>query len=183
MKVVIGYRFNEARLRRPSRCQCLGDGAGVLPIKHDVTDSDGSGGLLGIMASAATYLLVNNAAYKTLAQAEPGKGAEECGQRGRRQLRRASTTASQPVCPTSRPGEGAHIVTTASMSGVVPGVLAGVYTATKIAAVGMMEALRVELEGTNIGTSAFCPGGVMTDNRPEAATPPPPGRRRVGRTS
>ncbi|MEJ0005721.1 MAG: SDR family NAD(P)-dependent oxidoreductase [Steroidobacteraceae bacterium] len=40
----------------------------------------------------------------------------------------------------------------------------GVYTATKIAAVGLMEALRVELEGTTVGTSAFVPGGVNTDN-------------------
>jgi len=30
--------------------------------------------------------------------------------------------------------------------------------------VGIMEALRVELESTNIGTSVFCPGGVLTDN-------------------
>src|SRR5690606_39557444 len=45
-----------------------------------------------------------------------------------------------------------------------PGVNAGLYTATKIAAVGVMEALRVELESTNIGTSVFCPGGVNTDN-------------------
>ena len=29
-----------------------------------------------------------------------------------------------------------------------------------------MEALRIELLGTNIGTSVFCPGGVNTDNRP-----------------
>ena len=27
-----------------------------------------------------------------------------------------------------------------------------------------MEALRVELESTNVGTSVFCPGGVNTDN-------------------
>jgi hypothetical protein len=41
-----------------------------------------------------------------------------------------------------------------------------------------MEALRVELEGTNIGTSAYCPGGVITDNRPVGQRkPPPPGRR------
>ena len=54
--------------------------------------------------------------------------------------------------------------TTASMGGLLPGVSAGVYTATKIAAVGIMEALRVELESTNVGTSVFCPGGVNTDN-------------------
>jgi len=61
-------------------------------------------------------------------------------------------------------GEGGHFVTTASMGGLLPGVNAGVYTATKIAAVGIMEALRVELESTKIGTSVFCPGGVNTDN-------------------
>src|SRR5262249_47361059 len=61
-------------------------------------------------------------------------------------------------------GEGSQIVVTSSMSGLLPGVTAGVYTATKIAAVGLMEALRVELEGTTVGTSAFVPGGVNTDN-------------------
>src|SRR3984957_9030806 len=50
------------------------------------------------------------------------------------------------------------------MIGLLPGGNLGVYTATKIAAVGLMEALRVELEGTTVGTSAFCPGGVNTDN-------------------
>jgi NAD(P)-dependent dehydrogenase (short-subunit alcohol dehydrogenase family) len=60
--------------------------------------------------------------------------------------------------------EGGQFVTTSSMSGLLPAVTAGVYTATKEAAVGIMEALRIELEGTNIGTSVFCPGGVDTDN-------------------
>jgi len=63
-------------------------------------------------------------------------------------------------------GEGGHFVTTASMGGLLPGVNAGVYTSTKIAAVGIMEALRVELESTNVGTSVFCPGLVSTDNYP-----------------
>jgi hypothetical protein len=39
-----------------------------------------------------------------------------------------------------------------------------VYTSTKIATVGIIEALRVELEETSVGTSVFCPGGVTTDN-------------------
>src|SRR6476659_5992776 len=53
-----------------------------------------------------------------------------------------------------------------------------------------MEALRVDLEGTTVGTSAFVPGGVNTDNyigtgeenpfragqqRPPGASPLPPG--------
>jgi hypothetical protein len=61
-------------------------------------------------------------------------------------------------------GEGSQIVVTSSMSGLLPGGPLGVYTATKIAVVGLIEALRVELEGTTVGTSAFCPGGVNTDN-------------------
>jgi short-subunit dehydrogenase len=50
------------------------------------------------------------------------------------------------------------------MGGILPGVSAGVYTATKFAAFGIMEALRVELMGSNIGTSVYSPGGVSTDN-------------------
>ncbi|MEJ1961140.1 MAG: hypothetical protein WDO56_06180 [Gammaproteobacteria bacterium] len=34
----------------------------------------------------------------------------------------------------------------------------------EVRAVGLMEGLRIEFEGTNIGTSCFCPGGVSTDN-------------------
>jgi NAD(P)-dependent dehydrogenase (short-subunit alcohol dehydrogenase family) len=85
-------------------------------------------------------------------------------------------------------GEGGHIVTTASSGGLLAGML-GVYATTKFAVVGMMEALRVELAGRNIGVSAFCPGLVRTDifnserNRPSelmnAGGPehpaPPPG--------
>jgi hypothetical protein len=51
---------------------------------------------------------------------------------------------------------------------------AGVYSASKFAVVGMMEALRNELADTNIGVTVFCPGIVNTDigdsnrNRPKA---------------
>jgi NAD(P)-dependent dehydrogenase (short-subunit alcohol dehydrogenase family) len=84
-------------------------------------------------------------------------------------------------------GEGGHIVTTSSSGGLLAGML-GVYVTTKFAVLGMMEALRVELAGRNIGVSAFCPGLVRTDifnserNRPselmnaggpERAGPPP----------
>ncbi len=85
-------------------------------------------------------------------------------------------------------GEGSHIVTTSSSGGLLAGML-GVYATTKFAVVGMMESLRAELAGSNVGTSVFCPGLVKTDifnserNRPAAlANPgapkgpaPPPG--------
>ncbi len=86
----------------------------------------------------------------------------------------------------------AHIVTTSSMGGVFPGGQAGIYTTTKFAVTGMMEALRAEMDPRGIGVSAFCPGLVRSNirdsarNRPEelmnapAAPPagpagPPPG--------
>lgn len=85
-------------------------------------------------------------------------------------------------------GEGAHIVTTCSSAGLMAGML-GLYVTSKYAVMGMMESLRVELEGQNIGVSVFCPGLVRTDifnterNRPAAlvnpgaakAPAPPPG--------
>jgi NAD(P)-dependent dehydrogenase (short-subunit alcohol dehydrogenase family) len=82
-------------------------------------------------------------------------------------------------------GEG-HIVTTSSSGGLVAGTL-GVYCMTKFAVVGLMESLRVEMAGKNVGISVFCPGLVRTQifdaerNRPAShakrsgTAGPPPG--------
>ena len=64
-------------------------------------------------------------------------------------------------------GQGGHIVSTSSMSGLLPteGGGAGVYTTTKFAVVGMMEALRSEMEASKagVGVSVYCPGLVATN--------------------
>jgi NAD(P)-dependent dehydrogenase (short-subunit alcohol dehydrogenase family) len=71
----------------------------------------------------------------------------------------------------------AHIVTTASLGGLVSDVRApiGAYIASKYACVGYSEMLRAELEGEGIGVSVLCPGVVVSnlsatsaDNRPDA---------------
>ncbi len=68
----------------------------------------------------------------------------------------------------------AHIVSTASMTGLFHGGSAGLYTTTKFAVVGLMEALRAELLEHRIGASVFCPGLVQSNiflsrrNRPQA---------------
>jgi NAD(P)-dependent dehydrogenase (short-subunit alcohol dehydrogenase family) len=71
----------------------------------------------------------------------------------------------------------AHIVTTASLGGLVSDVRApiGAYIASKYACVGYSEMLRAELAGEGIGVSVLCPGVVASDlmgtsaaNRPEA---------------
>jgi NAD(P)-dependent dehydrogenase (short-subunit alcohol dehydrogenase family) len=70
-------------------------------------------------------------------------------------------------------GQGGHFVSTSSSAGIVAGTL-GVYATGKFAVVGMMESLRTEMEGRNIGVSVFCPGLVRSSifdsarNRPAA---------------
>src|SRR6201996_2229820 len=163
MIVVIGYR-NDERLKAALPLFKPGN-PGVLPFKHDVTDRAGWNQLVEQVKSkyGKLHLVVNNAGVKTLRQASQAKYDEWDNAVA------VNFTAIYNSVATCLPhmlehGEGGHFVTTASMGGLLPGVNAGVYTSTKIAAVGLMEALRVELETTNIGTSVFCPGGVNTDN-------------------
>ncbi|HWW80316.1 MAG TPA: SDR family NAD(P)-dependent oxidoreductase, partial [Steroidobacteraceae bacterium] len=163
MIVVIGYR-NEERLKAALPLFKPGN-PGVFPVKHDVTERDGWKNLLDQVKAkyGKLHLVVNNAGIKTLRQASQAKYEEWDNAVA------VNFTAIYNSVATCLPhmlehGEGGHFVTTASMGGLLPGVNAGVYTSTKIAAVGIMEALRVELESTNIGTSVFCPGGVSTDN-------------------
>jgi NAD(P)-dependent dehydrogenase (short-subunit alcohol dehydrogenase family) len=60
-------------------------------------------------------------------------------------------------------GEGGHIVTTSSMSGILPPQQSSIYTTAKAGVVGMCESMRGELAQDNIGVSAFCPGPVATN--------------------
>ncbi|MFZ1989331.1 MAG: SDR family NAD(P)-dependent oxidoreductase [Alphaproteobacteria bacterium] len=60
-------------------------------------------------------------------------------------------------------GEGSHIMSTVSLSGVLatPGI--GVYVTAKFAQCGMMEALRTDLKDDNIGVSAYIAGLTKTE--------------------
>src|SRR5215471_6160932 len=68
-------------------------------------------------------------------------------------------------------GEGGHIVSTASIAGLVGG--ANPYNATKYGVVSMMEGLRPVLGPRGIGVSVLCPGFIRTNiltsqrNKPE----------------
>jgi NAD(P)-dependent dehydrogenase (short-subunit alcohol dehydrogenase family) len=164
MKVVMGYIDEKAvepalKLFKPGN-------AGVIAIRHDVTDRDGWQSLLTeIQAKFGNlHLLVNNAGIKTLRKASEAT-AREWDLATAVNFTGIFNGCAACIPHMLRHGEGSHIVTTASMGGLLPGSTAGVYTATKFAAVGLMEALRVELEQTTIGTSAFCPGLVSTNNQ------------------
>lgn len=176
MKVVIGYR-NPERLQRALPL-FKEPNAGILPIRHDVTDRDGWKKLLDEINAkfGNLHLLVNNAGVKTMRKASEAPFDEWDNAVA------VNFTGIYNGVATCLPhmlkhGEGSHIVTTSSMSGLLPGAQAGVYTATKIAAVGLMEALRIELERTTVGTSAYCPGAVNTDNSPGMEEAPAGARR------
>jgi NAD(P)-dependent dehydrogenase (short-subunit alcohol dehydrogenase family) len=59
-------------------------------------------------------------------------------------------------------GEEGHIVNTASINGIAGAALAGPYSATKFALVGMSEVLAAELQETPIGVSVLCPSWTRT---------------------
>ena len=165
MRVAIGYR--DAQRLEAALPLFHPDNSGVVPIRHDVTDRDGWKRVLQqIQAKYGNlHLLVNNAGVKTLSRAVDAKADLWDSAVA------VNFTGIYNGVATCLPhmlahGEGAHIVTTASMGGLLPGGAAGVYTATKMGAVGIMEALRVELESTTVGTSVFCPGLVNTANDP-----------------
>src|SRR5271154_731979 len=60
-------------------------------------------------------------------------------------------------------GEGGHIVSTASMSGLLPHPGATIYGTSKGAIVSLMECMRAELEPQGVICSAFCPGAVQSN--------------------
>lgn len=170
MNVVIGYR-KENRLQEAM--QFFKTDAPVFAVKHDVRGRDGWVQMLEAVKGkfGKLHAVVNNAGIKTLKEASKASAAE--WQNAIAVNFEAIYHSVSVVLPHMQEhNEGGHFVTTASMSGLLPAVTAGVYTATKFAAVGIMEALRIELERTNIGTSVFCPGGVNTDNSPPGSHPP-----------
>ena len=58
------------------------------------------------------------------------------------------------------------------MSGLMPHPGAVIYTTTKAAVIGMMEAMRGELEPKGVICSAFCPGAVATNIQESGKTRP-----------
>ncbi|MBN2041090.1 MAG: SDR family NAD(P)-dependent oxidoreductase [Spirochaetes bacterium] len=60
-------------------------------------------------------------------------------------------------------GEGGHVVSTASTSGLSVVEWNAIYCMSKAAVSALMETLAAELTGTNIGASVYFPGPVATD--------------------
>ena len=170
MNVVIGYR-NDKRLAQA--LPLFDKSAPVFPVKHDVVGREGWEKMLEAVKAkyGKLHVVVNNAGIKTFGKASDTK-AEDWQNAWDVNVGAIYNSVNVILPHMKEHNEGGQFVTTSSMSGLLPAVTAGVYTTTKFAAVGIMEALRIELEGTNIGTSVFCPGGVSTDNQPPGSRPP-----------
>jgi NAD(P)-dependent dehydrogenase (short-subunit alcohol dehydrogenase family) len=74
-------------------------------------------------------------------------------------------------------GEPAHVVNTASISGLLGFSRIGGYAATKFGIVGLSESLRLDLSerGAPVGVSVVCPGAVATNLSVNSATLREPG--------
>ena len=173
MKVVIGY-LDE---------QHIGDALKHFPandprihsIKHDVMERDAWERVADEIEKkfGGLQVLVNNAGVGLQAPASTGTYKDwEWGLGVNLWGPIYGTRTYVPRMLASK--QGSHIITTTSTSGILPGSGAGIYTVAKIAAVGLMEELRLELRNTNIGTSCFVPGltatniGVSESYRPAA---------------
>jgi NAD(P)-dependent dehydrogenase (short-subunit alcohol dehydrogenase family) len=162
MKVVIGY-LDE---------QHIGDALKNFPandprvhsIKHDVMDRDSWERVAEEIDKkfGAVQVLVNNAGVGLQAPASTGSYKDwEWGLGVNLWGPIYGVRTYVPRMLAAK--QGAQIVTTTSTSGILPGSGAGIYTVSKIAAVGLMEELRLELRNTNIGTSCFVPGLTATN--------------------
>jgi len=161
MKVIFTY-LNEAH-RDEALTHFKPGNAGVHALKLDVTDRDA-------MQRAAdeaervfgkVHLLCNNAGIGLRAPAKEagykdwdwGLGVNLGG----------VINGLVTFLPRMRAhGEGAHLLTTGSSASLVAGNV-GVYVTSKFAVMGLMESLRDELDGQNIGVSIFCPGLVKSN--------------------
>jgi NAD(P)-dependent dehydrogenase (short-subunit alcohol dehydrogenase family) len=173
MKVVIGY-LDEQHIGDALKHFPDGDPR-IHSIKHDVMDRDAWDRVADEIDKkfGGLQVLVNNAGVGLQAPASTGTYKDwEWGLGVNLWGPIYGTRTYVPRMLASK--QGAHIITTTSTSGILPGSGAGIYTVAKIAAVGLMEELRLELRNTNIGTSCFVPGltatniGVSESYRPAA---------------
>lgn len=162
MKVVIGY-LNELHIAEALK-QFPANDPRVYAIKHDVMDRDSWEHVADDIEKkfGTLHVLVNNAGAGMQAPASTGTYKDwewALGLHMWGPIYGIHTYVPRMLASK----EGSQIVTTTSTSGILPGSGAGVYTVTKIAQVGLMEELRLELQHTNIGTTAFVPGLTRTN--------------------
>ncbi|HEY6816950.1 MAG TPA: SDR family NAD(P)-dependent oxidoreductase [Croceibacterium sp.] len=141
------------------------DGRGdVLPLPLDVTDREAYAAVVDETERkfGKIHLLVNNAEVAALGPVELAAYGDWDWTLG--VCLGGTINGIVTILPRILAhGEGGHIVSTASMSGLVPHPGAATYVTAKSAIVGLMESMRAELEDRGVICSAFCPGVVQSN--------------------
>jgi NAD(P)-dependent dehydrogenase (short-subunit alcohol dehydrogenase family) len=162
MKVAFGWRRED---HRDQALELLGRGdPEVLAVRLDVTDRvawmaaadqvEQAFGPVHLLACNAGVGIRAGAAEATFKDWDWGLGVNLGG----------VINGVTVMLPRMRAhGEGAHLLATCSSSGLVAGGGIGVYITSKFALMGLMESLRDELAGANVGVSVFCPGFVRSN--------------------
>jgi len=138
-------------------------GAEALAVHVDVSDPGSVEALADKTFSefGACHLLCNNAGVLVVGPAV--ERSEEEWRRGLDVNVMGVVHGVRSFVPRFRAQGGeAHVLNTASISGLCTVPAMGVYVATKFAVVGLSESLRSDLAPDGIGVTVLCPGGVKT---------------------
>src|SRR5215472_10419781 len=138
--------------------------AEVLPVTTDVSDGDQVDSLRdrALEAFGAVHVVCNNAGVSGT-----GRPLWEMSRRDWEWVMGVNLwgviNGIRSFVPVLLQQDAGHVVNTASMAGVIPGVL-GSYSVTKHAVVALSEALHFQLLplGAPVGVSVLCPGWVRT---------------------
>lgn len=139
-------------------------GIAVLTVKMDVTDLAQWQNVAdqAIERFGKVHMLVNNAGVGS----KPGT-VEQTDDKDWRWVLDVNLMGvvygTQTMVPLMKQhGEGGWLINVASMAGMMGVPMAGTYTATKVAVVGMSESWYAELKPHNIQVSVLCPAFVKT---------------------
>lgn len=149
----------------------LDGGADVFPVRLDVTDREAFARVADDTEArfGKIHLLVNNAGVAALGPVELATYGDWDWTLG--VCLGGTINGIVTILPRILAhGEGGHILSTASMSGMVPHAGAATYVTAKSAVIGLMESMRAELEDRGVICSAFCPGAVQSNIADAAKT-------------
>lgn len=179
-----GMRVVMADIEEPALAEAaevlIGRGGEVLPVPTDVSRPEQVDALRDrtLETFGAVHVLCNNAGVAGLGRPlwdlTPGEWAWVLGVN-----LWGVINGIRSFLPALREQDAAHVVNTASVAGLVAGIL-GPYSVTKHGVVALSEALYFQLlqHGAGVGVSVLCPGWVKTRivdsdrNRPAELGPP-----------
>jgi NAD(P)-dependent dehydrogenase (short-subunit alcohol dehydrogenase family) len=179
-----GMRVVMADIEEPALAEAaevlIGRGGEVLPVPTDVSRPEQVDALRdrALETFGAVHVLCNNAGVaglgRPLWELTPGEWAWVLGVN-----LWGVINGIRSFLPALREQDAAHVVNTASVAGLVAGIL-GSYSVTKHGVVALSEALYFQLlqHGAGVGVSVLCPGWVKTRivdsdrNRPAELGPP-----------